>query len=63
MKKLRPFTIRNISYLALLIFLPFAAVLAYGAAPQQDGRYALSEPILWGDLVRMVEPMTKTEKL
>ncbi len=28
-------------------------------AGQQDGRYALTEPILWGDLVRMVEPMTK----
>ncbi|MCZ6872390.1 MAG: thiamine pyrophosphate-binding protein [bacterium] len=28
-------------------------------AGQQDGRYALSEPILWGDLVRMVESMTK----
>ncbi|ETX00738.1 MAG: hypothetical protein ETSY1_10095 [Candidatus Entotheonella factor] len=28
-------------------------------AGQQDGRYAFTEPILWGDLVRMVEPMTK----
>lgn len=28
-------------------------------AGQQDGRYALTEPLLWGDLVRMVEPMTK----
>jgi benzoylformate decarboxylase len=28
-------------------------------AGQQDGRYALTEPILWGDLVRMVESMTK----
>ena len=28
-------------------------------AGQQDGRYALSEPILWGNLVRMVESMTK----
>ncbi len=28
-------------------------------AGQQDGRYALTEPILWGDLVRMVEPLTK----
>jgi benzoylformate decarboxylase len=28
-------------------------------AGQQDGRYALTEPILWGDLVRMAEPLTK----
>ena len=28
-------------------------------AGQQDGRYALSEPLLWGDLVRMVESLTK----
>lgn len=28
-------------------------------AGQQDGRYALSEPLLWGDMVRMVESMTK----
>ncbi len=28
-------------------------------AGQQDGRYALTEPLLWGDLVRMVESMTK----
>ena len=28
-------------------------------AGQQDSRYALTEPILWGNLVRMVEPMTK----
>ena len=28
-------------------------------AGQQDGRYALTEPLLWGDMVRMVESMTK----
>jgi benzoylformate decarboxylase len=28
-------------------------------AGQQDGRYAFTEPILWGNLVRMVESMTK----
>jgi benzoylformate decarboxylase len=28
-------------------------------AGQQDGRYAFTEPILWGDLVRMVQSMTK----
>ncbi|MGE3540801.1 MAG: thiamine pyrophosphate-binding protein [Candidatus Tectimicrobiota bacterium] len=28
-------------------------------AGQQDGRFALSEPLLWGDMVRMVESMTK----
>jgi benzoylformate decarboxylase len=28
-------------------------------AGQQDGRYALTEPLLWGDLVRMVESLTK----
>lgn len=28
-------------------------------AGQQDGRYALTEPLLWGDMVRMVEGMTK----
>jgi benzoylformate decarboxylase len=28
-------------------------------AGQQDGRYAFTEPLLWGDLVRMVESMTK----
>lgn len=28
-------------------------------AGQQDGRFALTEPLLWGDMVRMVEAMTK----
>lgn len=28
-------------------------------AGQQDGRYAFTEPLLWGDLVRMVQSMTK----
>lgn len=28
-------------------------------AGQQDGRYSLTEPLLWGDMVRMVESMTK----
>lgn len=28
-------------------------------AGQQDGRFSLSEPLLWGDMVRMVESMTK----
>src|SRR5574341_1345491 len=28
-------------------------------AGQQDGRFALTEPLLWGDMVRMVESMTK----
>ncbi|GIX49028.1 MAG: benzoylformate decarboxylase [Candidatus Tectimicrobiota bacterium] len=28
-------------------------------AGQQDGRYALTEPILWGDMVRMATPLTK----
>jgi benzoylformate decarboxylase len=28
-------------------------------AGQQDSRYALTEPILWGDLVRMATPLTK----
>lgn len=28
-------------------------------AGQQDGRYALTESLLWDDMVRMVESMTK----
>jgi benzoylformate decarboxylase len=28
-------------------------------AGQQDGRFSLTEPLLWGDMVRMVESMTK----
>ena len=28
-------------------------------AGQQDGRYALTEPLLWGNLVSMVQSMTK----